>query len=162
MGNARVDPMSRRRGSFYVGEVTARLPPPPYTLRVADLRVHCPDGEVRFEDEFVLPYGRTLALAGPGAPALAGALLGRLDYGGTATLNGVQLSDLAARDVRGVIRYCARVGVRLPDVPILIVEESAADLLPGAGDRTVLFVTRRSAVPGGTPALRRFDEVRVL
>jgi ABC-type transport system involved in cytochrome bd biosynthesis fused ATPase/permease subunit len=223
---------------------SARLPRPPYTLRVADLRVRWPGGEVlAIEDEFVLPRGRRLALVGADrvrASALAAVLLGFLDYEGTATLNGVQLGDLAGEDVRSVIGLCARdarvfettvadnVRLSRPDatddqianalrragvdrppetrvagapasdpvrdaavsgfhrdgyerqrialaralrayVPILIVDESAAghdedaaDLLAAAGDRTLLFVTCRAAVPGAAPILGRFDEVRVL
>lgn len=204
-----------------------RLPSPPYTLRFAGLRVHWPGGEVlSLGEEFVLPRGHRLALVRTDrvrASALAAVLLGFIDYEGTATLNDVQLSDLAGRDLRRVVALCApdaplmpatvadnvrlsrpdatddqvagalrRAGVDHPpeariqatgherqrialaraliaDAAILIVEEPAprheedtGDVLAAAGDRTVLFVTSRTAVPGAAAMLERFDEVRAL
>jgi ABC-type transport system involved in cytochrome bd biosynthesis fused ATPase/permease subunit len=56
----------------------------------------------------------------------------------------------------------------LADVPVLIVDEPEADddplteLLAAAGDRTLLLVTQRTAVPGAAPVLRHVDEVVTL
>jgi ABC-type transport system involved in cytochrome bd biosynthesis fused ATPase/permease subunit len=52
----------------------------------------------------------------------------------------------------------------LADVPVLIVDEpeDGDDLLAAAGDRTLLLVTHRTAVPGAAPVLRHVDEVVTL
>jgi ABC-type multidrug transport system fused ATPase/permease subunit len=52
----------------------------------------------------------------------------------------------------------------LADVPILVLEEPAAesDVLAAAEDRTLLLVTHRAAVPGAAPILRHVDEVVTL
>jgi ABC-type transport system involved in cytochrome bd biosynthesis fused ATPase/permease subunit len=81
-------------------------------LRLADLRTRWPGGEIiGFGDtDLLLPQGRRVALLGRspvGTSALAAVLLGFLDYQGVATLNDVQLRDLADEDVRKVIGLCA-------------------------------------------------------
>jgi ABC-type transport system involved in cytochrome bd biosynthesis fused ATPase/permease subunit len=88
------------------------LPSGPYELCLADLRTRWPGGEViGFGDtDLVLPQGRRVAMLGRsrvGTSALAAVLLGFLDYQGVATLNDVQLRDLADEDVRTVIGLCA-------------------------------------------------------
>lgn len=89
------------------------LPAGPYELRLADLRTRWPGGEIiGFGGaDVVLPPGRRAALLGRGrvgTSALAAVLIGFLDYQGTATLNDVQLRDLAGEDVRRVIGFCAQ------------------------------------------------------
>ncbi|MCO6007717.1 ATP-binding cassette domain-containing protein [Actinoallomurus purpureus] len=81
-------------------------------MRLADLRTRWPGGEIiGFGDtDLLLPQGRRVALLGRspvGTSALAAVLLGFLDYQGVATLNDVQLRDLADEDVRKVIGLCA-------------------------------------------------------
>lgn len=125
---------------------TLPLPPGPYDLRVADLRVQWPDGEIvgLGDTELFLPAGRRLALVGAGrvdTSALAAVLLRFIDYEGTVTLGGVELRDLAGEDVRRVIGLCARdtrvspatvaanVRTARPDAD----EEEVADALRRAG-----------------------------
>lgn len=135
------------------------LPPGPYELRVAGVRVRMPGGEVADLSglDLVLPPGRRAALiGGPGAgaaaaAALAGVLLRGLDYDGTITLGGVPLREAAGDDVRriiGLFRYDAHaVGATLaaaPDAaparalpagtPIVIVEDPAPALGDEAAD----------------------------
>lgn len=62
----------------------------------------------------------------------------------------------------------------LADVPVLVLDEPDAhlddatavtvltDLLKAAGDRTVILITHRDAIPGGDPVLRHIDEVVTL
>jgi ABC-type transport system involved in cytochrome bd biosynthesis fused ATPase/permease subunit len=94
------------------GRRSIPLPPGPYELRLANLRTRWPGGEIiGFGDtDLLLPQGRRVALLGRsrvGTSALAAVLLGFLDYQGVATLNDVQLRDLADEDVRTVIGLCA-------------------------------------------------------
>ncbi|GAA4636628.1 hypothetical protein GCM10023196_087170 [Actinoallomurus vinaceus] len=129
------------------GRRPARLPSGPYELRLADLRTRWPGGEViGFGDtDLVLPQGRRVALLGRsrvGTSALAAVLLGFLDYQGVATLNDVQLRDLADEDVRTVIGLCAH-DAHLFDTTIA---ENVRVARPDAGDEDVARALGRAGV----------------
>jgi ABC-type transport system involved in cytochrome bd biosynthesis fused ATPase/permease subunit len=78
--------------------------------------------------------------------------------------------DAAVREDDGAgRRRVALARALLADLPILVVDQPAdaddddlAALLTVAGDRSLLVVTRRVAVPGAAPVLRAVDEVIAL
>ncbi|MFB9832133.1 ATP-binding cassette domain-containing protein [Actinoallomurus acaciae] len=126
---------------------TLPLPPGPYDLRVADLRVRWPDGETvgLGDTELVLPAGRRVALVATGrvgTSALAAVLLRFIDYEGTATLSGVELRDLAGDDVRRVVGLCAR------DTHVLsaTVAENVRVARPNASEDEVTAALRRAGL----------------
>jgi ATP-binding cassette, subfamily C, bacterial CydC len=130
---------------------TVPLPPGPYELRVADLRIRWPDGEpdgqpISLGDvELLLPPGRRTALVTSGrvgASALAAVLLGFADYEGSVTLNGVELRDLAGDDVRTVIGLCARDTRLLGDT----VADNVRIARPDATDHEVAGALRRAGL----------------
>jgi ABC-type transport system involved in cytochrome bd biosynthesis fused ATPase/permease subunit len=131
----------------------APLPPGPYELRMARLRVRRPDGAgVTFGDaELLLPPGRRAALVGcgrHGVSALAEVLLCLLDYEGSVTLNGVELRDLPGDDIRSVIGRCARDARILPAT----VAANVLAVRPDAADGEVAEAMRRAGLgdpPGG-------------
>ncbi|WP_433181907.1 ATP-binding cassette domain-containing protein [Actinoallomurus sp. CA-150999] len=129
------------------GRRSVPLPSGPYELCLADLRTRWPGGEViGFGDtDLVLPQGRRVALLGRsrvGTSALAAVLLGFLDYQGVATLNDVQLRDLADEDVRTVIGLCAH-DAHLFDTTIA---ENVRVARPDAGDDDVARALSRAGV----------------
>lgn len=133
------------------------LPGGPYELRLADLRTRWPGGEIiGFEGaDLVLPPGRRAALLGRGrvgTSALAAVLIGFLDYQGTATLNDVQLRDLAGEDVRKVIGFCAQ------DAHVFdgTLADNVRVARPDAADDDVAAALRRAGVE--RPADARVDE----
>ncbi|MCO5991737.1 ATP-binding cassette domain-containing protein [Actinoallomurus rhizosphaericola] len=143
------------------GRRSAPLPPGPYELRLADLRTRWPGGEViGFGDaDLLLPQGRRVALLGRsrvGASALAAVLLGFLDYQGVATLNDVQLRDLADEDVRGVIGLCAH-DAHLFDTTIA---ENVRVARPDATDEDVARALREAGVD--LPPDTRVDDQSVV
>lgn len=126
---------------------TLPLPPGPYDLRVADLRVRWPDGELvgLGDTELVLPAGRRVALVATGrvgTSALAAVLLRFIDYEGTVTLGGVELRDLAGDDVRRIIGLCARDTRVLPAT----VAANVRAARPGAGEDEVAGALRRAGL----------------
>lgn len=126
---------------------TLPLPPGPYELRVADLRVRWPDGEMVTlgDTELLLPPGRRVALVSNsrvGTSALAAVLLRFLEYEGTVTLNDVELRDLAADEVRGVIGLCARDTQILPAT----VAANVRATRPDAADEQVADALRRAGL----------------
>jgi ABC-type multidrug transport system fused ATPase/permease subunit len=123
------------------------LPSGPYDLRVADLRVRWPDGEMvgLGDTELVLPAGRRMALVATGrvgASALAAVLLRFIDYEGTVTLGGVELRDLAADDVRRIIGLCARDTRVLPAT----VAANVRAARPDASEEEVAGALRRAGL----------------
>ncbi len=133
------------------------LPGGPYELRLANLRTRWPGGEIiGFEGaDLILPPGRRAALLGRGrvgTSALAAVLIGFLDYQGTATLNEVQLRDLAGEDVRKVIGFCAQ------DAHVFAgtLAENVRAARPDAGDDDVAGALHRAGVE--RPAGARVDE----
>jgi ABC-type transport system involved in cytochrome bd biosynthesis fused ATPase/permease subunit len=129
------------------GRRSVPLPSGPYELCLADLRTRWPGGEViGFGDtDLVLPQGRRVALLGRsrvGTSALAAVLLGFLDYQGVATLNDVQLRDLADEDVRTVIGLCAH-DAHLFDTTIA---ENVRVARPDAADDDVARALGRAGV----------------
>ncbi len=144
-------PLAHRHRRAPESEVPLPLPPGPYELRVSDLRTRWPDGEVVAlgDADLLLPPGRRVALVGRGrvaTSALAAVLLRFVEYEGTATLNGVQLRDLAGDDVRGVIGLCAR------DARVFgtSVAENVRVARPDATDDEVVRALRRAGI--GLPA----------
>ena len=132
---------------------TLPLPPGPYDLRVAGLRVRWPGGEtVGLGDvELHLPAGRRLALVARSrvaTSALAAALLRFIDYAGSVTLGGIELRHLAADDVRRVVALCAR-DTR---VSAGTVAANVRVARPDAADEEVDGALRRAglALPSGT------------
>ena len=126
---------------------TVPLPSGPYDLRVADLRVRWPDGEMvgLGDTELVLPAGRRVALVATGrvgTSALAAVLLRFIDYEGSVTLGGVELRDLAGDDVRRIIGLCAR------DTHVLsaTVAANVRVARPGAAEEEVAGALRRAGL----------------
>jgi len=89
------------------------LPAAPFTLRLAGLTARWPGAEEPALDgiDLELTPGKRVAVvgaSGAGKSSLAAVLLRLLDYGaGHATVNGTELRDLAADDVRRVAALCA-------------------------------------------------------
>lgn len=136
-----------RPGPPHDPPVPRPLPPGPYELRLADLRTRWPGGEIiGFGGaDVVLPPGRRVAVLGGsrvGASALAAVLMGFLDYQGVATLNDVQIRDLAGVDVRGVVGFCAR------DSHVFdgTVAENVRSARPGATEKDVAAALARAGV----------------
>lgn len=121
------------------------LPSGPYELRVRDLRASWPGGadvDLTAAD-LVLPAGRRIAVlgrSGAGKTTLAAVLLRLLDYRGGVTLNGVELRDLAADQVRTVIGLCAQ-DAHLFDTTVA---ENVRLARPAATDADVADVLRRA------------------
>jgi ABC-type transport system involved in cytochrome bd biosynthesis fused ATPase/permease subunit len=142
-------PLARNTARTLIAEPPAPLPLPagPYELQVTGLRTHWPDGEAVVLDDadLVLPAGRRVALVARGrvgTSALAAVLLRFLDYEGTITLNGVELRDLSADDVRSVIGLCARDTRMLPTT----VAGNVRAARPDATDEQVAHAMRRAGL----------------
>ncbi len=143
----------RRAEVRKIAEPPAPLPLPggPYELRVSGLRTQWPDGEVVAlgDADLLLPPGRRVGLVARSrvrSSALAAVLLRFVEYEGTATLNDVQLRDLAGDDVRGVIGLCAS-DARVFDTTIA---ENVRIARPEATDDDVVEALRRAGI--GLPA----------
>ncbi|MEK6439945.1 thiol reductant ABC exporter subunit CydD [Pseudonocardia sp. T1-2H] len=92
----------------------AALPGPPHTLRVESLRAYWPGAATPAVDglDLDLTPGRRVAVVGPsgsGKSTLVAVLLRFLDpAAGRVTLDGVDVTTLAADDVRRVLTLCAQ------------------------------------------------------
>lgn len=89
------------------------MPEAVFPLRLHGLtaRWSCGDAAVLNGVDLVLRRGQRLAIVGPsgaGKSTLAQVLVRFVDYGGSATLGGVELGNLASDDVRRVIGLCAQ------------------------------------------------------
>ncbi|WP_157963785.1 thiol reductant ABC exporter subunit CydC [Actinocorallia populi] len=127
-------------------------------ITIRDLAVRWPDaaGDALGGFDLDLPPGRKVAVfgaSGSGKSTLAAALLRFVEYRGSVTLGGVELRDLPADRVRGLVGLCAQ------DAHVFdtTVAENVRLARPGSSDAEVAAVLRRAGL-ADLPLDRRVGE----